>query len=162
MIRRPDPALKSLRKALALAPGMMAAQALIGLALLQEGHFEQALLAARHEPDEGHRLIALAMILHSMGRVADADAALAATIKQFAGDSAYNIAYVMAWRGESERAFEWLDRAATYNDPGLSEIAVQFEFSSLHDDPRWLPFLRRIGMAPDQLAAIPFDVKPPG
>jgi adenylate cyclase len=30
-----------------------------------------------------------------------------------------------------------------------------------HADPRWLPFLRRVGKAPEQLAAITFDVKPP-
>ena len=161
MVRCPDRALKSLRTALALAPGMMAAQALIGLALLEEGRLDEALAAARREPDEGHRLIALAMILHSLRRVAESDAALAATIRKFASDSAYNIAYVMAWRGEADQAFEWLEKAATYSDPGLSEIAVQPEFRALYDDPRWLPFLHRIGMAPDQLAAIPFQVRLP-
>ena len=33
--------------------------------------------------------------------------------------------------------------------------------SNLHSDPRWLPFLRKHGMAPEQLAAIKFDVKLP-
>ena len=46
-------------------------------------------------------------------------------------------------------------------DPGLSEIAVEPLFANLHDDPRWLPFLRKIGKAPEQLAAIKFDVKVP-
>ena len=32
---------------------------------------------------------------------------------------------------------------------------------NLHSDSRWLPFLRKIGMAPEQLAAIKFDVKVP-
>ena len=32
---------------------------------------------------------------------------------------------------------------------------------SLHADPRWLPFLRRTGKAPEQLAAIKFEVTPP-
>ena len=27
-------------------------------------------------------------------------------------------------------------------------------FASLHDDPRWLPFLRKLGVAPEQLAAM--------
>jgi hypothetical protein len=31
----------------------------------------------------------------------------------------------------------------------------------IHADPRWLPFLRKIGKAPEQLAAIKFDVKVP-
>ena len=34
-------------------------------------------------------------------------------------------------------------------------------FANLHDDPRWLPFLRKIGKAPEQLAAINFDVTVP-
>jgi hypothetical protein len=34
-------------------------------------------------------------------------------------------------------------------------------FASLHEDPRWLRFLRKHGMAPEQLAAIKFDVKVP-
>jgi len=31
----------------------------------------------------------------------------------------------------------------------------------LHDDPRWLPFLREIGKAPEQLAKIEFKVALP-
>jgi len=162
MIGRCEPALESLHVALALAPGMIAAQSLVGLVLLQQGHAERALTAAEQEPDEAHRLIARAMILHSLGRAADSDAALAELVDKYAGDSAYNIAYVTAWRREHDRAFEWLDKAVEYGDPGLCEIAVQPEFGSVHDDPRWLPFLRRIGMSPDQLAAIPFEVKLPG
>ena len=34
-------------------------------------------------------------------------------------------------------------------------------FTNLHEDPRWLPFLRKLGMAPEQLAAINFDVTVP-
>lgn len=34
-------------------------------------------------------------------------------------------------------------------------------FANLHWDPRWLPFLRKLGMAPEQLATIGFDVKVP-
>jgi len=31
----------------------------------------------------------------------------------------------------------------------------------LHSDPRWLPFLRRIGYSPEQLAKIEFKVTLP-
>ena len=34
-------------------------------------------------------------------------------------------------------------------------------FSNIHTDPRWLPFLRDLGVSPEQLAAIKFDVKLP-
>ena len=46
-------------------------------------------------------------------------------------------------------------------DPGLSEIATENLFSKIHPDPRWLPFLRKIGMAPEQLAKIEFKVTLP-
>ena len=68
---------------------------------------------------------------------------------------------MLAFRGEADRAFEWLDKAVAYHDPGLAEIAVEPLFANLHEDPRWLPFLRKIGKAPEQLAAIKFDVKLP-
>ena len=68
---------------------------------------------------------------------------------------------MLAFRGETDRAFEWLDKALAYNDPGITEVAVEPLLASLHDDPRWLPFLRKAGRAPEQLAAIEFDVALP-
>ena len=47
------------------------------------------------------------------------------------------------------------------DDPGLADIPVEPLFANIHQDPRWLPFLRKIGKAPEQLAAIKFDVKVP-
>jgi hypothetical protein len=34
-------------------------------------------------------------------------------------------------------------------------------FDNIHSDPRWLPFLRKIGKAPEQLAQIKFKVTLP-
>ena len=68
---------------------------------------------------------------------------------------------MLAYRGDADRAFEWLDKAVAYHDPGLFRIAVEPLFANVHEDPRWLPFLRKIGRAPEQLAAIKFDVKVP-
>jgi len=47
----------------------------------------------------------------------------------------------------------------TYGDPGLTDIVAEPLFDSLRSDPRWLPFLESIGKAPDQLAAIAFEVR---
>jgi hypothetical protein len=86
---------------------------------------------------------------------------LAELIEKNEGEAAYNIAYVLAYRGEADRAFEWLDKAVQYHDPGLSEIAVDVLFANIHSDPRWLPFLESIGKSPEQLAAIEFEVRLP-
>jgi len=101
------------------------------------------------------------MAWHALGNKAKSDAALAELIRTQEKESAYNIAYVLAYRGDADRAFEWLDKAVAYHDPGLFGIAVEPLFANVHEDPRWLPFLRKIGRAPAQLAAIKFDVKVP-
>jgi hypothetical protein len=64
-------------------------------------------------------------------------------------------------RSEVDRAFDCLGKAVQYHDPSIGTIAVYLMFANLHQDPRWLPFLRKSGMAPEQLTAIMFDVNVP-
>ena len=73
----------------------------------------------------------------------------------------YNIAYVYAYRGEADKAFAWLDKAVEYGDGGLGEIVTENLFDNIRADPRWLPFLRKVGKAPEQLAKIEFKVTLP-
>ena len=82
-------------------------------------------------------------------------------IEQHEPHGAYNIAYILAYRGEADRAFAWLDKAVQYNDTGLNGIPVENLFANIQDDPRWLPFLESIGKSPEQLAAIKFEVTLP-
>ena len=106
-------------------------------------------------------MIGLPLAYHALGRVGESDAALAELIEQYEQGAAYNIAYVLAYRGEADRAFEWLDKAVQFKDAGLAQILGAPFFANIHDDPRWLPFLERIGRSPEQLAAIEFKVSLP-
>jgi hypothetical protein len=54
--------------------------------------------------------------------------------------------------------FEWLDKAVESHNPGLTDVVSENLFDKIHSDPRWLPFLRKIGKAPEQLAQIKFKV----
>jgi hypothetical protein len=72
------------------------------------------------------------------------------------------VASAHAFRGEKDLAFVWLDRALQANDPDLGAIADYPRFNSLHDDPRWLPILRRVGIAPEQRSRIRFNPRPSG
>ncbi len=157
---RLDEAIASSRYVIDLSPGYASAQFQIGMALLLKGDPAGALAAMQEEP-EGWRVIGLPMVLHALGRKAESDAALTELIRTQEKDSAFNIAYVLAFRGEADRAFAWLDKAVAYRDPGVSEIVYITEFANIHSDPRWEPFLRKLGKAPEQLAAIKFDVKLP-
>jgi len=91
----------------------------------------------------------------------ESDAALAELIRKYHRTSAASIAMVFAFRSANDRAFEWLDKAKQQHDLALGSIAAYPMYANLHSDPRWLPFLRKLGMAPEQLAAIKFDVTVP-
>jgi len=158
---RSEEAIASLRTALSLSPGRVGTQYWIGVALLSKGEPEAALAAIQLESSEALRLIGLPMAYHALGQVAESDAALAELIEKYEQTAAYNIAYVLAFRGQADRAFEWLDKAVEYNDPGLSGISVDPLFANIHDYPRWLAFLESIGQSPEQLAAIEFNVTLP-
>jgi len=155
-----DEGIASLRIALMLSPDSNMAQYLIGMALLLKGE-PQAALEVMQLEDSVLGRIGLPMAYHALGKKDESDAALAALIEQDERDAAYGIACVLAYRGETDRAFEWLDKAAEYKDMGLTEIMFQPQFANIRDDPRWQPFLESIGKSPEQLDAIEFKVTLP-
>src|SRR5207247_10422627 len=101
------------------------------------------------EKSESDQMIGLPMAYCVLGRKADADAALNVLIAKYEKDCAYNIAYVYAFCGDTDKAFEWLDKAVAYQDPGLNEIVTEKLSDNIHSDTRWLPSLRKIGRAHD-------------
>ena len=143
-----------------LAPGLEGARYVFGVALLRKGQPEAALAEMQQESSEVWRMVGLPMAYYALGRKEESDAALAQLIAKYE-DWSYTIAYVCAFRGDADHTFEWLDKAAQYGDTGLSDLAFENVFDNIKQDPRWLPFLRKIGKAPEQLAAIKFDVKVP-
>jgi tetratricopeptide (TPR) repeat protein len=156
-----DEAIASFRTALMLNPGYIASRYRIGVALLLKGEPLAALAEMQQEQKAAKRLEGDAIVYHTLGQIDASDAALAELIDKYERSSAYNIAYVLAFRGEADRAFAWLDKAVQYNDAGLPRIVYQPEFTNIHDDPRWLSFLVSIGQSPEQLAAIEFKVALP-
>ena len=158
---RIEESIASFETALSLSPGQAGAHYAIGVAQLMMGEPEAALHAIQLESTDWYRLTGLVLVYHALGRTDESDAALQELIENHERGWSYQIAYALAYRGEADRAFAWLERAAEYNDPGLAEISRQSLFSNLHDDPRWLPFLESIGKSPAQLAAIEFEVRLP-
>ena len=79
-----------------------------------------------------------------------------------AGKKPFSAAGLLAARGDVDGAFAMLENAAEINDLDLGAIVTFPAFDGMRDDPRWLPFMRRLGLAPEQLEAIRLDVKVPG
>ena len=57
---------------------------------------------------------------------------------------AFQIAEVFAYRGEIDRAFEWLDRAYTLHDGGMADIKGDPLLKNLERDPRYSAFLKKM------------------
>ena len=155
-----DAAIASFRNVLTLSPQNGIAHYQLGVLMLLKGDGAGALAEFEQEPVEVFKMIGLPMAYHALGRKADSDAALAALIAKYETEAAGNIAGVYAFRGALDPAFEWLGREVAAGST-FAEILVDPTYRNLHDDERWLPFLRRVGKAPEQLAKVQFSASPP-
>jgi TolB-like protein/Tfp pilus assembly protein PilF len=156
-----DGAIKQYRSVLALSPSAMGAHGLIGEVLVLQGSPKAALAEVRFETDAAWRLHVEALAHQALGQSAASEAALAKMIESHGDKNASYIVEEAAFRGDANLAFEWLEKAAQQRDPSLGAIALSQFCENLHKDSRWLSYLRKHGMAPEQLAAIEFDVTLP-
>ena len=84
------------------------------------------------------------MVYHKLGRKKEADEILAKFIKENHKTAAYQIAEIYSYRDESDKAFEWLDRAYNQRDGGLSSIKGDPTFKNIRNDPRFNEFLKKM------------------
>jgi adenylate cyclase len=152
-----DEAITAYQAALRLSPGRIGAHFFLGTALLFKGQPAEALAHMQQESFEILRILGLSLTHFQLGQVEEADRLLAELIRSHEHDAAYNIAYLLAYRGEIDRAFEWLEKARAQEDPGLVDIRAEPLFRNLHADPRWMAFLESIDQSPAQLSTIPFS-----
>jgi TolB-like protein/tetratricopeptide (TPR) repeat protein len=150
------------RNALRLSPEYAGARGAMCISLLlAKRDAAAALKECEGEPDEPTRMQSVAIALHALGRNAEAASALKSLVDKYGSEQPENIAAVYAYFGEADAAFEWLDKAAAAHDPGAGSLLAEPFFNPLHGDARWLPLLRKMGLAPEQLAKIEFKVTLP-
>ena len=136
-----------------LTPSAPWAHAGLGLAYLLQNKFEEAATEAQADAAEWARLLVLSCARWGQKRLQESDAALNELIKNEAELAAYQIAEAYAYRGDKDKAFEWLERARRQRDPGLADLRKDPLLENLHSDPRWNVFLHTMGLADDQLKA---------
>jgi len=133
------------RKAAELQPAAAGNHRYQVLVAVQRGDGETALREAQLEPDPGYRRFELALAQHVRGDREAADAALADLIANGRDQLAFQIAQVYAVRGETEKAFEWLQIAFDNHDTGMLGLLVDPLLRGLRDDPRYHSFLVKMG-----------------
>ena len=107
---------------------------------------DTALREAQLEPDAAFRRFEFALAYYVLGDYHAADAALADLIANSRERLAYQIAEVYAVRGETDKAFEWLQIAFDNHDGGMLSLGVDPLFRGLHDDPRYKNLLAKLGL----------------
>jgi len=129
--------LQTRQRLLQLHPEFGGANSAVGLTQLYLGEFAPALRAMLRESNEDYRLGGLSLVYWAMGRHDQSDAALQSLTDRFAAVDAYGIAAIHAYRGETDAAFRWLDRAYQGHDYGLLAIKTDPLLLKLHADPRF-------------------------
>jgi TolB-like protein/Tfp pilus assembly protein PilF len=105
-----------------------------------------ALQAAQRSTSEVFRLMGTALAQHDLGLAKESQRTLDELVGRHAHDGAYQIASVYAWRGEKDRAFEWLDRAYAQGDGGLTLLQMDPLVRGLHSDPRYAALLKKMNL----------------
>ncbi len=105
----------------------------------------KALDVAKKEPDtQVYRPSAMAMAYFSAGNQAASDQELKQLIEGGAEVGAYQVAQTYAWRGETDKAFDWLQKCLEIRDSGMASVLGDWSLQSLWDDPRWESLLREL------------------
>jgi TolB-like protein/DNA-binding winged helix-turn-helix (wHTH) protein len=140
-----DEAVADFKKALELNPDVVAAHMWLGQIYVMQGRQDALpeIELVRH-PFERASLYAIAY--YALGREKESGAALSELIAKYHEGGAYQIAEVYAFRNQSDEAFEWLDRAYAQRDSGLIETKVDPLLKSLHKDPRYAAFLKKLNL----------------
>jgi TolB-like protein len=143
------PAREALNRSLEISPEQSYTAAHICVSLLLEGRPADALAISQRSSMETFRLWGAALAHHDLGHTKESQQALAEMIAKYAHSAAYQIAGVYAWRGEKDRAFEWLERARAQHDGGFTILKTDPVVRGLRGDPRWRPLLKAVNLPAD-------------
>jgi serine/threonine-protein kinase len=117
------------------------------------GRFDEA----RAEYEEGHRLsgglagpsFGLAHVAVATGNHSEARRILAGLTEARANRivSAWGLAVLHASLGDVDETFSWLEEAIAEQSPGMILLRIHPRLDAIRDDPRYLPLVKRVGLA---------------
>jgi tetratricopeptide (TPR) repeat protein len=137
---------RSLYHALQLTPQSDYARFALGRTEALDRHGQAALDAFRQIRFTPARLFGIALSEHVLGHPRESDGALKELVSRYAGSFAKETAELYAFRGETDKAFEWLDRAYAQHDGGIANLKLSPFLRNLHSDPRYEAMLVKMKM----------------
>ena len=95
---------------------------------------------------DSYRAFLYSITYYALGRQKESDAALSGLIGKYHANAAYQVAEAYAFRKQSGKAFEWLDRAYAQRDGGLAYTKIDPLLKNLHGDPRYAALLKKLNL----------------
>ncbi|MEK9137247.1 MAG: tetratricopeptide repeat protein, partial [Bacteroidota bacterium] len=148
--RRYDEAVEYFQKALDLDPNFMRGHLILGQTYVHQGLLEKAISEFEAVSQLSQASLGTLMVAYchaKAGRVSEAkkilQSLLAVSPPTYVPPA--GVAIVYAGLGDSDRAFEWLDKALAEHSGALAFIKVDPFFDSLRPDPRFAQLLRHMG-----------------
>jgi TolB-like protein/DNA-binding winged helix-turn-helix (wHTH) protein/Tfp pilus assembly protein PilF len=139
-------AVADFKKALELNPDVVAAHIVLSQICVMQGRPHDALREIALVRYDSIRAFLNPIAYYALGRKKESDAALSGLITKYHAGSAYQIAEIYAFRNQPDEAFEWLERAYAQRDAGLIATKVDPLMKSLHNDPRYAAFLKKLNL----------------
>jgi TolB-like protein/DNA-binding winged helix-turn-helix (wHTH) protein/Tfp pilus assembly protein PilF len=140
---RQEEAVGDFKRALDLDPNLPQTHWILGLLYLMQGHAPEALAEMEKDPMVPARLKGQAIVYYAMDLRIESDSALAELIAKYQ-EGRFSTAEAYAFRGETDRAFDWLEQAYAHDDERLAEIKVDPLLRNLHGDPRYAALLKKL------------------
>jgi TolB-like protein/Tfp pilus assembly protein PilF len=135
---------RALNHALELSPASTLAMMILAQNQLATGETSEAIRTNSKQQIEPWRWSIHVVIENALGNEAESQRALKELIAKYGAWLPATIASVYAWRGETEKVFEWLDRAYARHDFALGMLQIFFSIFSVRSDPRYGALLRRM------------------
>ncbi len=146
IIGKYDDAISSFQKAIELNPDFPVARAYMCEAYLMNNQPDLALQAAQEETQVEWKRVALALAYWKLGKSQEADGTLQELIAKDGWSFAYQVAEIYAYRGEADKAFDWLERAYAQRDSGVSGMKGDPLMRKITSDQRYLDFVKKVGL----------------
>jgi predicted Zn-dependent protease len=132
------------QKALELDPDVWPGPILLSKIYLMQGRPQDALHEIELVRFGAARAWLYAIAYHALGREKESDAALSELIAKYR-EPTY-VAEVYGCRNQSDKAFEWLDRAYAQRDSSLIHTKVDPLLKNLRSDPRYTALLKKLNL----------------
>ena len=144
--RQYDAAIEQERKTLQMDPDFGVARQLLAVALIQKGRYAEALEVAERESSRSGFVVARAHL--KLGHKAAAQKVVSdfLALSKTRLVSAQRIALVYIGIEDTERAFEWLEKAFAERSMRPDFMPYDPVYDSLRSDPRFQDLLRRAGL----------------